>query len=142
MKIEKNIIGKIIQHAQKQKPVEACGYLGGQDGVISTIYEMTNIDNSPDHFSFNPKEQFAVLKETRTKGLTLLANYHSHPSSPVRPSQEDIRLAADPNIVYFIVSLAGKEPDVAAFHIRNQQVESITIEVVDYDKLHTSPAVE
>ena len=66
---------------------------------------MTNIDNEPDHFSFEPKEQFAAVKDARNQGLSLMAVYHSHPETPARPSQEDLRLLKDPNMIYVIVSL-------------------------------------
>lgn len=66
---------------------------------------MTNVDHSPEHFSFDPKEQFAALRHARANQLQLLANWHSHPASPSRPSAEDLRLANDPNIRYAILSL-------------------------------------
>ena len=56
-------------------------------------------------FSFAPKDQFAALKYARQNGLKILANWHSHPASPSRPSQEDLRLANDPTIRYAILSL-------------------------------------
>jgi proteasome lid subunit RPN8/RPN11 len=56
--------------------------------------------------------------------------YHSHPASPARPSQEDIRLAFDPSINYIIVSLVSPEPDLRAFLIRNGIVTPEPVEVV------------
>lgn len=50
-------------------------------------------------------DQFAALRYARSKGLKILANWHSHPASPSRPSQEDLRLANDPTIRYAILSL-------------------------------------
>ena len=105
MKIEQHIIDELIAQAQKDAPNETCGYLLGQDGVVTENYWMENIDHSPEHFSFAPKDQFAALKYARSKGLKILANWHSHPASPSRPSQEDLRLAYDPSIRYAILSL-------------------------------------
>lgn len=131
IKLQKNIYDAIVAHAQKDIPIEACGYLAGNDGVVTQHYELTNIDQSNEHFSFDPKEQFEVMKKSREAGLQLVANYHSHPETPARPSQEDIKLAYDPNILYFIVSLAADEPDVKAFSIKNGEVEKIEIQVVE-----------
>ncbi len=117
--ISSGILDQIIAHAKKDLPDEACGYLAGEDGVITTAYELTNTDHSPEHFSFDPSEQFKTVKEARNKGLNIIANYHSHPSTPSRPSQEDIRLAYDPDISYIIISLAEKEPVVKSFRIVN-----------------------
>lgn len=105
MKILQNVIDELIAQAQKDAPDETCGYLLGIDDTVMENYWMENVDHSPEHFSFAPKDQFAALKYARSKGLRILANWHSHPASPSRPSQEDLRLANDPSIRYAILSL-------------------------------------
>jgi len=90
---------------------------------------MTNVDHSPEHFSFDPAEQFQTLRSARDAGLELIANYHSHPSTPSRPSEEDIRLAYDPEIIYIIVSLASEVPVIKAFRIRNGIAKEEPIEI-------------
>jgi len=106
MNIEKHVIEEMIAQAQQDAPNETCGYLlGTADGTVTENYWMENIDHSPEHFSFAPRDQFAALKYARSKGLKILANWHSHPASPSRPSQEDLRLANDPTIRYAILSL-------------------------------------
>ena len=131
MKIKKEIREGIITHAQKGMPIEMCGYLAGQEGVITQHYELTNVDNSPEHFSFDPKEQFVTIKDARNKGLEVYAVYHSHPETPARPSQEDIKLAYDPTISYVIVSLAADEPDVKSFKIKDGVVTPEEIEIIE-----------
>ena len=107
MKIPNEIIDKLISQARQDAPNESCGYLlgvSGPDGdVVTENYWMENIDHSSEHFSFAPKDQFAALKYARQNGLKILANWHSHPASPSRPSQEDLRLANDPTIRYAIL---------------------------------------
>lgn len=121
IQIKQKVIQKIEAHAIRDLPDEACGYLAGKDGIITEVYEMTNIDHSPEHFSFDPKEQFETLKNARSKGLQILANYHSHPQTPARPSTEDIRLAYDPDIYYMIISLVNNI-DIKIFEIKNSIV--------------------
>ena len=65
------------------------------------------------------------------KGFELAGVYHSHPTSPARPSQEDIKLAYDPDLSYVIVSLADWENPLKSFRIRDSQVEPEEIEIVD-----------
>lgn len=158
MKIYKPVVEKIIAHARRAAPIEACGYLAAQkrvvalpfgqaaaqkrvvappfghatahDGVVTASYELTNIDRSADHFSFDPKEQFAAMKEARSQEFEIVGVYHSHPATPARPSAEDIKLAYDPAMLYVIVSVAGKEADVKAFRIKNGVVKTETLEVV------------
>jgi proteasome lid subunit RPN8/RPN11 len=129
--IPKQIIDELINHAQNGLPEEVCGYLAGNDREISKRYGLTNIDHSPEHFSFDPAEQFQTVREARKAGLEILANYHSHPSSAARPSDEDIRLAFDPNISYVIVSLAGETAEIKSYRIRNGQVETEEIEITE-----------
>lgn len=121
--ISQQIIDDLIDHARRGLPEEVCGYLAGNGREVSMQFQLTNIDHSTEHFSFDPAEQFHVVREVRKAGLEILANYHSHPETPARPSQEDIRLAFDPNISYVIVSLAAEIPDVKSFRIQNGKVE-------------------
>ena len=73
--IPQTILDKMITHAKEILPNECCGYLAGKvsDSHISieAIYKMTNTDNKPDHFTMDPKEQFASMKDARSKSLSL-----------------------------------------------------------------------
>lgn len=129
LRIPQPIIDQIIDHARQGLPEEVCGYLAGISGEVTKSFQLTNIDHSSEHFSFDPAEQFQVVREVRKAGLEILANYHSHPETPARPSQEDIRLAFDPNISYIIVSLAAELPDAKSFRIQNGEVEKEEIQV-------------
>jgi proteasome lid subunit RPN8/RPN11 len=110
IELPRAIRDQIARQARQELPNECCGYLGGEqrgeDIVISRRFAMTNVDGSPEHFSFDPREQFAALKEARTENLVLVANYHSHPVTPARMSNEDIRLANDTSIRYLIYSVS------------------------------------
>ena len=135
MKIPHNIIEELIAQARKDAPDESCGYLLGSltpnpspkgegdfEALVTENYWMENIDHSSEHFSFAPKDQFAALKYARSKNLKILANWHSHPASPSRPSQEDLRLANDSTIRYAILSLLDGEPKLNSFKILNGEV--------------------
>lgn len=131
IKITRNAADDIIGHAKKDTPVEACGYLAGKNGIITKCYRMTNIDNSPEHFTFDPKEQFEVIKQARNEGLEIIANYHSHPVTPARPSQKDIDLAYDPDISYVIISLEGDREDIKSFSIKKSEVKTQEIKIIN-----------
>jgi len=118
MKIPKEIYDQIISHAQEDLPNEACGYLAGQNDSATKAYAIKNIDQSHEHFSFDPEEQFAAIKDMRKENLVPVAVYHSHPETPARPSKEDIKLAYDPDISYVIISLAESIPVIKSFKIR------------------------
>ncbi|EGO64617.1 M67 family metallopeptidase [Acetonema longum] len=115
---------KIVTHCLNGLPNEACGLLGGiiagAQKTVQEIYPLTNLDHSPEHFAMDPKEQFQAVKAMRTNGWVLLGNFHSHPSTPARPSEEDKRLAFDPGASYLIVSLAEQgNPVLKSFNIQN-----------------------
>jgi len=132
MKIRKDILEQMGSHAKKDASIEACGYLASKDNVLSLAYELTNIDRSFEHFSFDPKEQFFALKDARNRGFEITAVYHSHPASPARPSPEDIRLSLDAQKLYIIISLLGGMENIRAFWIRSGQVTEEHLEVI-YD---------
>jgi len=111
----------MVKHAREVAPVEDCGLLAGtldaEAKTVKKVFYLTNTDHSAEHFSLDPKEQFAAVKEMRAQGWQLLGNWHSHPTSPSRPSAEDKRLAFDSKASYFILSLNGGEPVLNSYHI-------------------------
>ena len=80
----------------------------------------------------DPNEQFAAIKDMRKLGIGLLGNFHSHPASPSRPSEEDKRLAYDTRASYLILSLAGEEPVLNSFRIdRDKNVTKEELRILD-----------
>jgi proteasome lid subunit RPN8/RPN11 len=88
------------------------------------------MDESGIHFTFDPQDQFDALREMRTSGLKPKAVYHSHPTTPARLSDEDIRLAVDPNISYVVISLNGDRPIVKSFTVVNKHVVEEEIHII------------
>jgi proteasome lid subunit RPN8/RPN11 len=123
----------MVAHARQGLPNEACGLLAGKvygdEKVIQKVYCLTNVDQSPEHFSMAPEEQFKAVADLRKNGLVLLGNFHSHPASPARPSEEDIRLAFDPALSYLIISLQAGEPVLKSFLIRKGTVSEEAVQV-------------
>ena len=123
IQLNKSDFEKMLAHAKKELPDEACGLIAGElqgtDKIVKKVYLLTNIDHSNEHFSLDPKEQLAAVKDMRANGLVPLGNWHSHPSSPSRPSVEDIRLAFDSKASYLILSLIADYPVLNSFHIEN-----------------------
>lgn len=131
IKLPRHVYDGIIEHAKADLPNEACGLLVGKADEVTRQFRLTNTDHSPEHFSFDPAEQFGVLKQARAEGLSIIANYHSHPETPSRPSDEDIRLAYDPDIFYLIASLATETPVLKAFSIVNGVSAEVPIEIFE-----------
>ncbi len=133
IRLKRSDYQKMLNHAVSGLPDEACGLLGGTisengDKVVKAIYPLTNIDHSSEHFSMDPKEQLASVRDMRQNGWVPLGNFHSHPESPSRPSDEDKRLAYDKTASYLILSLQNRtEPVLNAFHIEGGDAVQETI---------------
>lgn len=128
IKLTKSDFEKIFAHAVKELPNEACGLIAGTvdgcDKEIKRVYLLTNIDHSNEHFSLDPKEQLEAIKDMRKNGFVPLGNWHSHPESPSRPSEEDKRLAFDSKASYMILSLMDREnPVLNSFKITGDTAE-------------------
>ena len=128
IRLKKSDFEKFLSHAQKELPNEACGLIAGRinenEKIAEEVYLLTNTDHSNEHFSLDPKEQLAAVKDMRGKGLIPLGNWHSHPESPSRPSDEDKRLAYDSSASYLILSLMDKSaPVLNSFHIEGSDAE-------------------
>ncbi|MBI5555156.1 MAG: M67 family metallopeptidase [Elusimicrobia bacterium] len=130
MRIKGEIVNKIFAQGEQEAPLEACGYLAGEKDRITNHFPLRNVDQSSEHFSLDPQEQFSVIRRARSEGLAILAVYHTHPASLPRPSAEDIKLAYDPNIIYVIASLLNGHQQIKAFWIIKGQVtaEELIIE--------------
>ena len=132
--LKKSDYNKIVAYAGKNLSEETCGLLGGvkegEEKTIEKVYFLTNLDRSSVHFSMDPMEQLAAVKDMHAQGLTLLGNWHSHPQTPALPSEEDRRLAFDSTVNYLILSLMDGEPVLRTFVIdkdRNVSEEEITV---------------
>ena len=125
---------KMLAHCKEGLPNEACGLIGGvvegEKQYVKKVYLLTNMDESNEHFSMDPREQLAAVKDMRSNGLTMLGNWHSHPESPSRPSEEDKRLAYDSTVNYLILSLMNiDEPVLKAFDIDKDK--NVTVEPME-----------
>ena len=125
---------KILKHCIDGLPNESCGLIAGEiEGdvkEIKKVYLLTNIDASNEHFSMDPKEQLAAVKDARANGLTMLGNFHSHPESPSLPSEEDKRLAYDSTAEYMILSLMEQDnPVLKSFGVDKEK--NVTVHPIE-----------
>ena len=130
----------IVSYARSQLPNEACGLIAGSidgdDKIIKKVYMLTNVDYSPEHFSLDPKEQLAAVKDMRQNGLVPLGNWHSHPETPSRPSDEDKRLAYDGKASYMILSLMEKDhPVLNSFKINSSDAVKEELVIAPFDEI-------
>lgn len=135
LKMKQKYYEQMLRHCMDGLPNEACGLLAGtvdgEEKTVTKVYLLTNIDESRDHFSMDPREQLEAVKDARANQVSILGNFHSHPESPSRPSEEDKRLAYDASMEYLILSLQEQDnPVLKAFGIdrdKNVTIHEIII---------------
>ena len=117
------MLRQIIEHAERARPLEACGLIGGSAGQAVTFYPCTNAAASPHAYAIAPQEILRCFKAMDAAGEDLAAIAHSHPASAAYPSSSDVRQAYYPNALQIIVSLSGESTEVRGFWIRSGTVE-------------------
>lgn len=130
MRIARPLYDEMINHALEEAPNECCGMVASRNGEAATLYRATNAAASPLRYEIDGAEQYRIQMEIDEAGLDLGAIYHSHTRSEPYPSQTDINLAFYPDAVYVIVGVAGEDPEVRAFRIRDGRVAEAEL-VVD-----------
>jgi proteasome lid subunit RPN8/RPN11 len=129
MKFSRVLYDKMIEHARADAPNECCGMIASNNGEAVRVFRAENAAASSLRYEIDGAEQYRIQMEIDDAGLDLGAIYHSHTRSRPYPSQTDINLAFYPETLYVIVGLAGDEPEVRAFHIRDGQVAEAELEV-------------
>jgi proteasome lid subunit RPN8/RPN11 len=129
MRIPGQIYEEMLAHAREEAPNECCGLIGGTNGMARTVYRARNAEASPLRYNLDPQDQFRIMTEMDERGEELSAIYHSHTASPAYPSQTDINLAAYPEALYLIVSLAEGEKDLRGYRIVDGEVTEVDLDV-------------
>jgi proteasome lid subunit RPN8/RPN11 len=113
----------LVAHAEREAPNEACGLVLLRDGRAERYEPGRNAASSPYRFELefdDPEIWFA-----EDEGYEL-AVFHSHISSPARPSRTDVEniglWAGKPYLVYSI-----RHDDLAAFRIEDGQIEEVPV---------------
>jgi proteasome lid subunit RPN8/RPN11 len=117
LQVRRAVIDAIVEHAQRDSPLECCGLLIGNDDEVSESRTARNTRESAVRYLVDPRDHFEAIRDARAMGLAVVGAYHSHPRSPAEPSETDVQEANDPDFVHMIVSLADVEPQIAAFRI-------------------------
>jgi proteasome lid subunit RPN8/RPN11 len=105
-------------HAKAEAPNEACGLLVLRDGVAERYVAGENLSASPYRFELKVDPEVWFLEDDGYD----LAVFHSHISSPPRPSRTDVEnIGLWEGRPYVILSLGTGE--LAAWRIAEGQIE-------------------
>jgi len=129
MRIGRDLYDEMIEHAREEAPNECCGMLASRDGRVVRVYRARNAAASPLRYEIDGADQYRIQMDIDAADLELGAIYHSHTRTDPYPSQTDINLAFYPEALYVIVGLAGIEPQVRAYSIRDGRVDETELVV-------------
>jgi [CysO sulfur-carrier protein]-S-L-cysteine hydrolase len=124
--IAKDLHDKIIAHARKDHPDEACGVLAGPAGSDrpERFIPMENAERSPTFYRFDPMEQLRVWRAMDDNDEEPVVIYHSHTATEAYPSRTDISYASEPNAHYVLVSTRDEgTTEFRSYRIRDGVVE-------------------
>ena len=109
-------------HARAEDPNEACGLVVVRDGVAERYEAGRNAAASPYRFELDVDPELWFLEDDGYE----LAVFHSHLSSPARPSRTDVEniglWEGKPYLIYCVA-----EDDLKAWTIRGREIEPLEL---------------
>jgi [CysO sulfur-carrier protein]-S-L-cysteine hydrolase len=110
------------EHARAEEPNEACGLVVLRDGRAERFVPGRNAAASPYRFELEIDPEVWFLEDDGYE----LAVFHSHPSSPARPSRTDVEnIGLWEGKPYLILS--ARTGDLAAFSIEDGEIAQLPI---------------
>jgi proteasome lid subunit RPN8/RPN11 len=112
----------LVEHATEESPNEACGLLLLRDGRAERYERGRNAAASPYRFELEADPELWFAEDDGYE----LAVFHSHLSSPARPSRTDVEnIGLWAGRPYVILSL--RTGDLAAFTIEDGRIEELPV---------------
>ena len=116
------IRAELEEHARAEEPNEACGLVAFRDGTAERYLPAHNAAASPYRFELETDPQNWFLEDEGYE----LAVFHSHLSSPPRPSRTDVEniglWEGRPYLIYSV-----REDELAAFAIEDGQIRPVEL---------------
>ena len=132
--LSRDLQDRIVAHARRDHPDEACGILAGPAGTDrpTRFIPMTNAARSPTFYEFDSTEQFRVWQEMDNQDEEPVVIYHSHTATEAYPSRTDIGLAAEPGAHYVLVSTRDEnETEFRSYRIADGEVTEEPVTIVE-----------
>ena len=132
LRISPELRDRIVAHARRDHPDEACGVIAGPAGsdLPTRFIPMDNAERSPTFYRFDSMEQLRVWREMDERDEEPVVIYHSHTATEAYPSRTDISYASEPQAHYVLVST--RDPEITEFRsyrIADGVVEEEAVEI-------------
>jgi [CysO sulfur-carrier protein]-S-L-cysteine hydrolase len=129
MRIARDLLDRIVDHARRDAPDECCGVVATDGGEARSVHPLVNLAASPLRFEVG-SDLVGVMDEIDEAGHELGAIYHSHTRTAPYPSQTDVNFSVNwPGVEWVIVGLDGDAVEVRSFLIADGRVREVELEV-------------
>ena len=132
--ISRALQAKIIEHARKDHPDEACGVIAGPVGSDrpARFIALENAARSPTFYRFDSIEQLSVWREMDDRDEEPVVIFHSHTATEAYPTRTDISYASEPQAHYVLVSTRdGSETEFRSYRIADGEVTEEPVRVTE-----------
>ena len=132
--IRADLVDAMVAHARADHPDEACGVLAGPEGSDrpERHVAMVNAERSPTFYRFDAQEQLKVWRAMDDADEVPVVIYHSHTATEAYPSRTDVKLAAEPDAHYVLVSTRDPGQDeVRSYRIVDGVVTEEPVTIVE-----------
>lgn len=148
LEITQELLNLIYAEGEKQYPNESCGFILGRVHSKREAVEVVCVPNMQNElhqqdavryprdaktaYAINPKDMESITKDAKSRGLAIIAIFHSHPEHGVYFSDEDKGMAAPwgeplfPDLSYVVVSVyGGKVKNASDFYWDDRQKDFV-----------------
>jgi proteasome lid subunit RPN8/RPN11 len=119
-----SVRASLVEHARAEDPNEACGLVVLKDGVAERYVAGVNAAASPYRFDLHMDDPEVWFLEDEGYELAV---FHSHLSSPPRPSRTDVRNIGmwdgKPYLIYTV-----RTDELAAWRIAGGAIEQLRLD--------------
>ncbi|OEJ68224.1 Mov34/MPN/PAD-1 family protein [Magnetovibrio blakemorei] len=131
----------ITAQAERAYPYECCGLLAGIISPDKTVtvtrvvasantviehHKPPNEKSGRDSFEIDPQVRFDLMRALSDTDETIVGHYHSHPDHPAQPSERDLDMAFEPELVWLIVSVRTGQATAPQAWRLNRDTRKIT----------------
>ncbi len=130
--LQKKDVEKLYDWVEENRPYEACAIMLGkiEQGIayVDEVILTPNTSKSSVHFEIDPELLLKIYLKAEEKKKSLVAIFHSHPTSPY-PSGVDVPyMQHNPGTVWLIKGLPETAP-MHAFQWYNQKVVEVRVRI-------------
>lgn len=135
----------ISDQAENAYPRECCGLLAGvtdDDGAarVTRVVPSPNVlvdedgQGGQDRFEVDAQVRFDLMRALHGTHERIIGHYHSHPDHPAKPSEHDLDMAYEPDLLWLITAvIKGHAGNTRAWRLNRDEgsISAIDMDVVD-----------